>query len=593
MDVGVARGIKKPRYMRGFLIPPQNTTITIERIQLPTKESKMKERRTGILMAILLIMVGVFILKPSLEIAPSTVEITKPSKEDLLPGENEIKNVEITRDDDGNLYATVHYYFRGGMTTPKIRVLADSPAPNAGMYWMPEQTALIKKGDNTAKIEIIRPYEPTGEFTSKKITVSLVSGFGDSSPATTKKEIDYSISWITQLKYENDRELAKKTNDELYKESVDLIDRAENNITLNNAKFYLERILLKDPSYINAYPELARISMKTNWNQEGLKQAENYLNLGLVHKPDHADSHVLLGYVYTYQKKFDEARKEFESAANIGTPNLWLWSNWGELYKIQGDSEKAIEMYQKAVAGSRPFNTYDRARLDAYKNLFILLNKKDRTSQAEQLYVKRADEFANIPCLRSEYAAFKIYNHQDYEGALTESRKAMTNGCNTDESRQIIGLANYVGWMMAKEDRRAEYFAQAQLLFPASPKLLYTLAGDDQTAGVLDELEKEAISIDMRDGKNLNALSYALMENNVDAARRLIKHGAKLTEIVGEQNYPIAMTPIFYQHIEGVQLILDQGISLPSVKFRGESAIDYAEKSQNTEIIRLVKKIKT
>lgn len=553
----------------------------------------MKERRTGILMAILLTMVGVFILKPSLEITPSTAEISNPSKEDLLPGENEIKNIEITRDDDGNLYATVHYYFRGGMTTPKIRVLADSPAANAGMYWMPEQTALMKKGDNTAKIEIIRPYEPAEEFTSKKITVYLVDGFGDSSPTTTKKEIDYSISWITQLKYEKDRELAKKTNDELYNESVELIDRAENSTTINNAKFYLERILLKDPSYINAYPELARIFMKTNWNPEGLKQAETYLNLGLAHKPDHANSHVLLGYIYTNQEKFNEAHQEFETAAKNGTENLWLWANWGELYKLQGNSEKAIEMYQKAVTGTRPFNTYDRARLDAYRNLFVLLNKKDLLTQVEQLHVKRAEEFANIPCLRSEYAAFKIYNYQDYEGALTESRKAMTNGCNTDESRQIIGLANYVGWMKANEDQRTAYFAQAQLLFPVSAKLIYTLAGSEQTVGVLDELEKKNISVDIRDGSNLNALSYALTENNVDIARRLIKHGAKLTEIVGEQKYPIAMTPIFYQHIEGVQLMLDQGINLSDLKFRGESAIDYAEKSENTEIIQLIKKIKT
>ncbi|WP_339412338.1 hypothetical protein [Pseudomonas sp. EA_35y_Pfl2_R5] len=554
----------------------------------------MKERRTTILMVILLAMVGVFILKPSLEIAPSTVETTLPPKEDLLPGENEIKKVEIARGDDGNLYATVHYYFIGDLATPQIRVLADSPAPSSELYWFPSQVAPVEKGANTVRVEIVRPYEPTEEFTSKKVTVSFVNGPGNSNATTTKKEIDYNISWITQLKYENDRELAKKTNDELYKESVELIDRSENNITLNNAKFYLERILLKDPSYINAYPELARVAMKTNWGSEGLKQAENYLSMGLAHKPDHANSHVLLGYVYAHQEKFDNAHQAFETAANIGTENLWLWTNWAELYKMQGDSEKAIDMYQKAVAGTRPFNTYDRARLDAYQNLFTLLGREDRIAQAEQLHVKRADEFTNIPCLRSEYATFKLYNYQDYDGALAESHKAMTNGCNTDQSRQIMALANYVGWMKAKEDQRAAYFSQAQLLFPTSPKLLYTLAGDDKTAGVLDELKKKTISIDIRDGNNLNALTYALMENNVDAARRLIKHGAKLTEIVGEQNYPITMTPIFYQHIEGVQLMLDQGISLPSVKFRGESALDYAEKSQNTEIIRLVKsKIKT
>lgn len=571
-------------------------------------KTKMKTNRTTILMAILLVMVGVLFLKTTLEATSSTArttpltaksalpatEETQLPKEEILPGKNEIKNIEITRGDDGNLYAIIDYYFTGNIALPYIRVLADSPANPLNLSSAENEFTSIKKGHNTIKAEIIRPYEPTEEFTSKKIIVYILSRHDRADAAKTKKEINYNIAWITQLKYESDRNLANKTNDELYTESVELIDHAKNNITLGNAKLNLERILLKDPSYITAYPELARVAMKTNWGPEGLKQAETYLNMGLTYKPDHANSHVLLGYVYAHQERFDIAHQEFENAAKIGTENLWLWANWGELHKMQGDSEKAIEMYQKAVAGARPFNTYDRARLDAYRNLLTLLSGKEQALQAEKLYAKRADEFSNMPCLRSEYAAFKIYTHQDYDGALSESRKAMTNGCNTDQSRQIMALANYVGWMKAKEDQRAAYFAQAQLLFPTSPNLIYILASHDNTADVLDELKKTTITLDIRDNKNLNALSYALMSNNINTARRLINLGANLTEPVGEENYPAAIIPFIYEHPEGVQLILEQGLNLSAIRFRGESLMDYAEKSQNPAIIKLVKnKIKT
>lgn len=554
----------------------------------------MNERRTLILMAILLALVGVFIVKPYFEIPPPEVASIYPPAEPLLPGENEIKSIEIAREEDGNLYATVHYYFRGGVREPTIRVVAESPDPMAVHMWAQGDRAPIQKGDNTVKIEIQRPYMPQEEFTSKKVVVSFYNGYDGTVGSTTKKEIDYNIAWISQMKYESDRALAKKSNEELYAEAVTLIDKSENEITLSNAKLNLERLLIRDPAFIPAYPELARIAMKTNWNAEGLKQAEDYLSLGLAQNPRHANSHVLLGYVYTHQNKLEAAQKEFETAAKIGTDNLWLWSNWGELYRMQDEQDKAIAMYLKALEGQRPFNTYDRARLDAYRKLLVMLDKKDNVAQAEPLYVKRADEFSDMPCLRSEYAAFMIYNHRDYEGALAQAHKAMTNGCNTDWSRQVMGIAYYVGWLKGKEEQRAAYLTQAKLLFPASPQLLFRLAVNEQTAEVLDALASLSINIDVRDSANLNALSYALMQNDVDAARRLIGHGAKLSEIVGEQEYPVAMTPIFYQHVEGVQLLLDEGINLSALTFRGQSAVDYAVKSQNSEIIRLVKtKIKT
>lgn len=554
----------------------------------------MKFNRTNMLMTILLIMVSGLLLKTLPEQNRTSTQTAQAPKEDLLPGNNEIKDIKITVGSNGNLYATVSYYFTGDIENPQIRVFANSPADLNEIYWHEEQISPIQKGHNTVKLEIVRPYEPTNEFISKKIIAYFIKNHEKPDSTTTKKEINHNIPWPTQLKYENDRALARKSNEELYTEAVDLIDRAEDNVTLSNAKLYLERILINDSSYIAAYPELARIAMKTKWGPEGLEQAESYLNMGLALKPDHANSHVLLGYVYTHQEKFDTAQQEFETAAKIGTDNLWLWANWGQLYRMRGDSKNAIDMYEKAVSGARPFNTYDRARLDAYRNLLDLLGKEKPTTHAEQLYAKRADEFSNMPCLRSEYAAFMIYTHQNYEGALFESRKAMANGCNTDQSRQIMAIANYVGWMRSKEDQRAAYLSQAQLLFPTSPNLIYTLASDTKTIDVLENLIKTGVNIDTRDNKNLNALSYALSSNNVDTVQRLVKAGAKLTDLVGEENYPAAAIPFFYGHVESAQLVLGHGINPSTMIFQGKSLVDYAERSQNPEIIKLIRsKIKT
>lgn len=560
----------------------------------------MQLNRTSLLAAALLVMVGVLISSELKSLFPQAErtkdEASLNSKVELLPGKNAISQIKISRADDGALYATLEYYYIGDMHSPKIRVLASSPDEYFEMYWREEQTAEIKKGRNTIKLEVMRPLEPAQEFTSEEVIFYLfdeAKRFERPASFAAKKVLQHKIAWPTQLKYEKDRELTRKTNTELYEESIALIDRASNN-DLSTAKLYLERILIKTPYFIDAYPELARVAMKTQWGAIGLKQAENYLLMGLKHEPTHANSRILLGYVYTHQKRYDDALREFKISSEMDTKNLWLWANWGELYKRKGDTANAIKMYEKAVDGSRPFNTYDRARLDAYQNLFDLLSETMQTARADMFYAKRADEFEDIPCLRSEYAAFKLNNNQDFESALTQSRKAMTNGCNTDSSRKLMALANYVGWANTQGARREELFTQAQVLFPSSPELVYTLAAEKETIKILKELIKSHLEIDMRDNENLTALSYALAHNNTDVAERLIDIGANAFAAVGHEEYPIAMVPIIYQHPEGVILMQEKGVNFQSIKFQGKPLVDFAEKTDNRELIKAVRKnIKT
>lgn len=543
----------------------------------------MKDKRTIWLMGILLALIGIFLIF-NFPKDPETI-VQQPVKEELLAGNNEIKSIEIRKGENGALEANVRYFYRGGESNPVLRVITDSPEPNAHFYFDEEQNAPIKKGEHSATIEIKRQPIPQKEFTSHKVIASLGSKFG---PTKVKKEIEYSIEWPDSFSYNRNREFTKKTTTELYKEAVEFIDQADSR-TFNQAKKNLERILLKDPAYIDAYPELARFSMKSNWGPEGLKQAETYLLSGLALQKDHANSHVLLGYVYTHQNRFDEAEQEFITAEKLGTNNLWLWANWGELNALRGKHEEAISTYLKAIASPRTYNTYDRARLDAYRKLFALLNTQEELSKADELYKRRAEEYPNSPCFLTEYAAFRISRFEDFQGALNAGRKAIDAGCDSTESRQIMGVANYLAWASTEGQQRDAYLSQAQIFFPESPQLIYLLSRNDSTSKVLSELKKQFISIDTKDNENYNALAYALMENDISSARRLIKLGAQPAEPVSEQEYPVALIPVFHQHTEGVQLLLENGVNLATMKYRGISALGYAEQLENPEIYQLIK----
>lgn len=554
----------------------------------------MKEKRAAGLMAVLLGVIGVYIFKPFQEEPVTVAQLLV--KEDLLPGDNKITSIEVVKGADGLLYADIQYFYRGGSAVPSLRVLADSPAPQSHLYYDEDQTSLVKKGENKVRIEIKRPPIPDKEFTSHKIKVSFENGvFLENGTSAMKldKEVDYLIEWPDSFSYNQNRNFSKKTINELYTEAVELIDQSNSN-TFGQAKKNLERILLKDPAYIDAYPELARFSMKNKWGPEGLKQAETYLLSGLALQKDHTNSHVLLGYVYTHQSRFDEAEQEFKTAEKLGTDNLWLWANWGELHALQGSRERSVETYLKAISAPRPYNTYDRARLDAYRKLFSLLDSKEGLVKADELYKKRADEYPNQPCFHTDHAAFRIAKYADYQGAIAASRRAIDASCDSAESRQVMGIANYLAWINTSGEQGNTYLAQAQVFFPESPRLVYQLSKHDSTSKVLNELKKQFVSVDTKDNDNLNALAFALMENNIASARRLLKLGAQPTESVSDQEYPVAMIPIFYQHKEGVQLMLESGVNLSAMKYRGISALGYAERLENPEILQLIKsKFKT
>jgi tetratricopeptide (TPR) repeat protein len=351
--------------------------------------------------------------------------------------------------------------------------------------------------------------------------------------------------------------------DRVYRLCVQAIDRGEQ---FDSAKKGLEQIVLANPEYVPAYVELARYHMKTNWSPAGLGQAERSLMAALRIAPEHANSLVLLGYVYTHQRRFREAEATFKKAETIGTRNIWLYANWGELRAMEGKKRAAIEMYRRAIDAPVDLETYERARRDAYEKALMLLTEGKQWQDAEKLYQERNARYPDNGCLKAMYAAFRMNRMGDPDGAIEAGTKAHEQGCDDERvnTQLILASAYYVKWASslgkAGDGREVEHlYNRGQALYSDMTMLLYSMAGSKYSVAVIPALKKKGIKIDTPDRNGFTALGQSILNHDVAAASALIRHGAN----VNQTFTPDGITPLMLASAGGskelVVLLLKNG----------------------------------
>jgi len=540
----------------------------------------MKEKRPAVLMFILLVLLAGYFLKPYVEayFNPAHYQTNVPP----LAGANEIKNIKITREASGEYSATVDYFYRGDGRFAGVTLLAVNGSEDV----MPGlvSTGELERGNHTIKISLQHPMSSQGEIVTRQIFARMRIDGRDL--AATR--IDYVIEWPDMATYFKKIQLEKTTSADLYNAAVISIDQGSDD-DLNDAKKNLETLLLRDPKYVLAYPELARIAMKSNWGPEGLKQAENFLKTGLQIDPNNANVKVLMGYVYVHQKRFSEAAEMFEGADKSGTKNLWLWANWGEMFDIQGKGNLAKEKYLIAINRPRGYDTYDRAMLMAYQNIFKILENEKKFDELNTLYYKRAEEFEKYSCFYADYGMFRLTHFGDYAEAVTSSKKAIDKGCGTDDARYVLGMAYYTAWHKLNGEEKAAALAQASIFLPPGPKMLYQLARYDETSKAIPELVKSGVStLNSEDNEKYNALAYAVYADDTEAAQRLAKSGARFEDFVSQQKFPIGLVAFQKESVKMIKVMKSNGVNFSTLRYRGMSASDYAHKIGNKEIIDIV-----
>ena len=113
--------------------------------------------------------------------------------------------------------------------------------------------------------------------------------------------VDQLIEWPHWAEWSEQQTFAKHSPEENLNRAIALIDSGQGD-ALELARSILERLIESDRSIVQAYIELARVAMKSNWGPEGRRHAEGLLTSALEIEPGNANAKILLGYVYTHRK---------------------------------------------------------------------------------------------------------------------------------------------------------------------------------------------------------------------------------------------------------------------------------------------------
>ena len=534
----------------------------------------MSSKRPAILMGILLLLVLGYVSRSYWE--PRLGGAVIPSAEPPLPGTNALSGLRVQRDANDRWMASFDCFYTGeplggGLQIELQRNPGAASAPAAALMVSGYKPA--QRGAHHYSVEIQRPSAGEAAITTGQVSVQLRAG----GKLLASQEVAQAIDWPDWQTWIAERRLAGKSRDEIFNEAVGLIDQGHRD-SLREAKQLLERLIGKDAQFDAGYVELARVAMKSNWGPEGLHQAETLLASALQIRPDSINAKILLGYVFAHQGRYKPAEALFVEASGTDTKNLWLWANWGELLAMQGKFQPAEQKYREAVTRPRTHDTYDRARLDAYQHLLALLDRRKDADGMEALQKQRADEFGPGSCYSADYARFMLQQRGDAAAAIALARQAVEGRCGDPAAREVLGLAHYVAWSGAAGPQRDESLHQARVFLPGGPRVLYQLATSERTVAAVQQLKATGEAIDQLDNRKFNALAYALERRDLEAARRLLRLGARPDTLVGEADMPVALLPVISADLDAVRLMRQFRVDYSKLRFQGSTAIDHAKR---------------
>lgn len=504
-----------------------------------------------------------------------------------LPGENSVSNLVVTKGRFDQWTADFDYYFTG---TPSAALISLELTPQSGASVEPSvwnqyafSIAVAERGAHHLSTPIRYPGKA-----QRTIRVTVLLRGSRSLPnddSLASQKVDQVIDWPDAWTAHRNDVMATHSAEESLKQAVGLIDTEIEQQQLE-ARAILEALIAENPRFEGAYIELARIAMKTNWGPAGLHHAEELLNSALQINPKSVDAKILLGYVYAHQTHFAKAETLFADAAAATTnKNLWLWSNWGELLDMEGKPDEAIGKYREAITHPMTHDSSDRARVFAYRQLIGLLRARSDLDGMEALYKQQVEEFGPGTCYSADYSRFLLDVRGDAQAAINLSTRALNQNCNDSESREILGLAQYVKWATTAGPQSEEALNQAHLFLPTGPKAFYGLASNERSLLAAKKLIAAGEEIDQKDNDQMTALAYALQDHDVVAAGRLLKLGASPETPIGVAQMPVALMSVLAGDVDAVRLLRENGVNFSMLKYQGVSALDLAQRSGNRALL--------
>lgn len=386
---------------------------------------------------------------------------------------------------------------------------------------------------------------------------------------------------------------AQQSAAEMAAEARELLNVANSAAVVAEAKGRIDAALAKDPRSTDALVQRARWQMKsTGLGPSALESAEADLRHALGIDPGHAGAYVLLGYVLTNQKRYDEATTALDTARKLGSKDPWLAVNTGDLLLAQGKLDAAEKHYD------RMFNDADvpgPERIDGYIGLARRLADRGERERGRDVYRRMLSAGVDDPVVLASYSHFLRVYLLNLDEAESFGRRALTNWRREETScvRRNVSTLLYLRWAealvvekdVAKADR---FFLEARTYNDDGPDIALNEIDDYPRAHpIVTALAAEGYSLDARagikPGAGTSPLMSALTKNNEAIVRQLLEAGAS-----PDGRGMFGATPLHVAAVQGrpamVELLLTYGADPTLKNKRAEDAEAVARQRGQTKI---------
>lgn len=223
-------------------------------------------------------------------------------------------------------------------------------------------------------------------------------------------------------------------------------------------------VLDLDPADAEKWKQLMLIHLMDNNYDEAFKAAEKALEFN----PDNIELYQYIAPAYFQIKEYDKALEVYDIAiAKVDSTNVELISNLisgkGDVYHAMGDTINSYKQYEKAIE-------YDQGNLMAMNNYaYFLAVEGKELDKAERLSAKTVKYEPKNATYLDTYA-WIYFKKGEYSLALTYIKAALDN-IEREESAEIYEHYGDILFMNGNPDEALQYWEKALKLNPDSELL--------------------------------------------------------------------------------------------------------------------------
>ncbi len=194
---------------------------------------------------------------------------------------------------------------------------------------------------------------------------------------------------------------------------LNLIASLRNAEKFEDAAAEYEKLSEQAPDDFGIYRELGELYLQLG-NRDKAKAVYQKM---IERAPNSAGTHLILAEIYAGHEWLDDAIAQYEKASSLEPNNLDYIEYFGEFYFRQGNREKALDTWNRMVAG-------DKNTAENHAQLAQLLNAKNFKTEAVAA-IRKAVALMPDEYRYRETLANQLMEHKEYDEALTEYTAAM------------------------------------------------------------------------------------------------------------------------------------------------------------------------